>query len=105
MQEGSLVTNSDVDTQVIYDLMKGRIDSDRSGGRKYLTTVISDCSFVPIHSSIPHKDMETIESFTVESPVSYDDIQDETFTLKHRGSADPTVSDSGLDCSCHVSVC
>ena len=33
MQEGSLVTNSDVDTQVIHDLMMGRIDSDRSSGR------------------------------------------------------------------------
>jgi hypothetical protein len=29
MQEGSLVTNSEVDTQVIHDLMMGQIDSDR----------------------------------------------------------------------------
>ena len=29
MQEGSLVTNSDVDTQLIHDLIKGRIDSNR----------------------------------------------------------------------------
>ena len=39
MQEGSLVTNSDIDTQVIHDLMMGQIDSDRSGGRKNLTTL------------------------------------------------------------------
>jgi hypothetical protein len=31
------MTNSDVDTQVIHDLMMGRIDSDRSSGRKNLT--------------------------------------------------------------------
>jgi hypothetical protein len=29
MQEGSLVTNTDIDTQVIHDLMEGQIDSDR----------------------------------------------------------------------------
>lgn len=34
MQEGSLVTNSDVDTQVIYDLMKGQTNSDRSVAEK-----------------------------------------------------------------------
>jgi hypothetical protein len=39
MQEGSLVTNSDVGTQVIHDLMMGRIDSDRSSGRKNPTTL------------------------------------------------------------------
>jgi hypothetical protein len=39
MQEGSLITNSDVDTQVIHDLMKGRIDSDRSIGKDILTTL------------------------------------------------------------------
>ncbi|KAF8503402.1 HORMA domain-containing protein [Russula emetica] len=82
MQEGSPVTESDVDTQVIHDLMMGRNDSD---------------------SSVPHKDTDTIESFPVESPVSYDDIQDETSTLNH-GSTDPTVPDSVLDCDCHVSV-
>jgi hypothetical protein len=44
MQEGSLVTNSDVDTQVIHDLMMARIDSDRSGGRKKSNhVVISNC--------------------------------------------------------------
>jgi hypothetical protein len=39
MQEGSLVTNSDVDTQVIHDLMMEQIDSDRLSGRKNLTTL------------------------------------------------------------------
>ena len=34
MHEGSLVTNSDVDTQVIHDLMMGLIDPDRLSGRK-----------------------------------------------------------------------
>lgn len=37
MQDGSPATNSDVDTQVIHDLMKGRIDSDRSSGKEILT--------------------------------------------------------------------
>jgi hypothetical protein len=39
MQEYSLVTNSEVDTQVIHDLMKGRIDSDRSSAKEILTTL------------------------------------------------------------------
>lgn len=39
MQESSLVTNSDIDTQVIQDLMMGQIESDRSSGRKILTTL------------------------------------------------------------------
>jgi hypothetical protein len=39
MREASLVTNSDVDTQVIHDLMTGRFDSDRLSGRKNLTTL------------------------------------------------------------------
>ncbi len=37
MQEGSLVTNSDVDTQVIHDLLKGQVDLDRSSGKENLT--------------------------------------------------------------------
>jgi hypothetical protein len=45
-----------------------------------------------------------MELFPVESPVSHDDIQDETPTLKNHGSTDPTVPDSDLDCDCHVSV-
>lgn len=57
-----------------------------------------------IYSHVPHKDTDTIESFPVESPVSYDDIQDETPSLKNHGGTDPTVPDSGLDCDCHVSV-
>lgn len=39
MQEGTPMTNSDVDTQVIHDLMMGRIDPDRSSGRISLTTL------------------------------------------------------------------
>lgn len=83
MQESSLVTESDVDTQVIHDLIMGQINP---------------------HSPAPHNDTDNIESFPVESPVSYDDIQDETSTLKNHGSKDPTVRDSVLDCDCHVSV-
>ena len=51
-----------------------------------------------------HKDVDTIESFPVESPVSYDDMQDETSTLKNHGSTDAIVPESVLDCDCHVSV-
>jgi hypothetical protein len=36
MQESSLVTNTDVDTQVIHDLMEGQIDSERSSGKEIL---------------------------------------------------------------------
>jgi hypothetical protein len=44
MQEDSLVTNSEVDTQVIHDLVKGRIGSDR--WQRYSNHVVnSDCSF------------------------------------------------------------
>lgn len=48
---------------------------------------------------------DTIESFPVESPVSYDDIQDETITPMDRRSMDPNVSDAVLNCDCRVSVC
>src|SRR5258708_4882379 len=47
---------------------------------------------------------DTIESFPVESSVSYADIQDETSTLRNHESTDPTASDAVLDCDCHVSV-
>ena len=47
---------------------------------------------------------ETIESFPVESPVSYDDIQDGTITPRDRRSMEPTVLDAVLNCDCHVSV-
>jgi hypothetical protein len=57
-----------------------------------------------IYSPVPYKDADTIESFPVESPVSYDDIRDKTSSLENRGSTDPTVPDSVLDCDCHVSV-
>lgn len=57
-----------------------------------------------IYSPVPHKDTDNIESFPIESPVSYDDIQDETSTLKNHGNTDPTVPGSELDCDCHVSV-
>ncbi len=39
MQDGSLITNSDVDTQVIKDLINGRIDLDRSSGKETLPTL------------------------------------------------------------------
>ena len=48
---------------------------------------------------------DTIESFPVESPVSYDDIQDETITPMDRRSMGPNVSDAVLNCDCRVSVC
>ncbi|KAH9996849.1 HORMA domain-containing protein [Russula vinacea] len=92
MQESSLVTNTDVDTQVIHDLMEGQIDSE---------------------SHVPHADTQlaclsvdadTIESFPVESPVSYDDIQDESTPLRGPGSPGPSVSDAVLSCDCHVSA-
>jgi hypothetical protein len=59
---------------------------------------------VTIYSPVPHKDTDNIESFPIESPVSYDDIQDETSTLKNHGNTDPTVPDSGMDCDCRVLV-
>lgn len=50
MQEGSPVTNSDVDTQVIHDLMKGRTDLDRWCDYSN-SVVVSDC----LQSRPPHE--------------------------------------------------
>ena len=52
MQEGSPVTNSDVDTQVIHDLMKGRTDLDRWCDYSN-SVVVSDCFHVLVSMPIP----------------------------------------------------
>lgn len=116
MREYSLadVTNSDVDTQVVLDLMKGRTDSGVPSSKetpnklRFLTT-----NFVPAHSHVLDIDTQlacssfnadTIESFPVRSLASHDDIQDEMITPKDCGKTDTTISDAVLDCDCHVSV-
>ena len=114
MQESSLVTNTDVDTQVIHDLMEGQIDSERLSGKEILAMLrFLTAHSVTTYSHVPHADTQlaclsvdadTIESFPVESPVSYDDIQDESTPLRGLGSPGPSVSDAVLSCDCHVSV-
>ena len=48
---------------------------------------------------------DTIESFPIQSPVSHDDIQNETITTGDRGNTKPTVPDTAmLDCDCRVTV-
>ncbi|KAI0256862.1 HORMA domain-containing protein, partial [Lactifluus subvellereus] len=73
------VTSSDIGTQVIVDLMKGPTDS-------------------------AGLDADTIESFPVESPVPYDDIQSETISPRVTGNTVTNILDGVLDCDCRVSV-
>jgi hypothetical protein len=54
MQEGSPVTNSDVDTQVIHDLMQGRSNLDRWCGKDILTMLW----FLITYSHVPHMDTQ-----------------------------------------------
>jgi hypothetical protein len=56
-----------------------------------------------IQPACPSLSADTIESFPVEPPVLYDDIQDEAITSGHKDT-DLTLSDPTLDCDCHVSV-
>lgn len=109
MQEGSPVTNSDVDTQLIHDLVQGQSDLDRWSGKDILTTLwfLTTYSHVPhmdIQPSCPSVNADTIESFPVESPVFYEDIQDGTITPRDRRSMEPTALDAVLNCDCHVLV-
>jgi hypothetical protein len=49
-------------------------------------------------------DADTIESFRVESPVTYDDIQSESISPKDFGNMVTSDLDAVLDCDCRVSV-
>ncbi|KAI0306419.1 HORMA domain-containing protein [Multifurca ochricompacta] len=83
------VASSDIDTQVIAaDLMKMRTDTEKTG--EILTNY--------------NLSADTIESFPVESPVSYDDIQNEVLTPRDSGNTSTNASDAILDCDCHVPV-
>jgi hypothetical protein len=115
MHEYSLgdVTISDVDTQVVLDLMKGRTGSDRSSGQnnslRFLTAhSVTTCSNVPdisSQSACRSFDAGTMESFPIQSPVSHDNTQNETITTGGRGNTKPTISDTAmLDCDCRVTV-
>ncbi len=107
---------SDIDTQLIIDLMKARTDTSGPDGEEILSILqtVAACSTM-IYSHVPDTDTQptpfslnadTIESFPIESPVSYDDIQNETLTPKDPGnvSTDANASDGVLDCDCHVLV-
>jgi hypothetical protein len=47
---------------------------------------------------------DTIESFRVESPVTYDDIQSESISPRDPGNVVTNDLDAVLDCDCRVSV-
>ena len=109
-------SGSDIDTQLISNLMKARMDTSGPGGEEILSIPqpltpcstmgynhVSDTDTQPTFSSL---NADTIESFPIESPVSYDDIQNEIPTSKDPGnvSTDANASDGVLDCDCHVSV-
>ncbi len=71
-----------------------------------MTTIddrVLDTDTQPISSTL---NADPIESFPIESPVSYDDIQDDILTPKNSGkvSTDANASDAILDCDCHVMV-
>jgi hypothetical protein len=57
-----------------------------------------------IQPACPSLSADTIESFPVEPPVLYDDIQDEAITPSGHKDTVLTLSDPVLDCDCHVSV-
>ncbi|KAH9001111.1 HORMA domain-containing protein [Lactarius akahatsu] len=105
-------SGSDIDTQLIIDLMKARTDTRGPDGEEILSILqtLAACSTM-IYGHIPDTNTqppfslntETIESFPIESPVSYDDIQ---ITPKDSGNAstDANALDGVLDCDCHVLV-
>ncbi|KAH9079578.1 HORMA domain-containing protein [Lactarius deliciosus] len=105
-------SGSDIDTQLIIDLMKARTDTSVPDGEEILSIlqILPACSTM-IYGYIPDTDTQppfslntdTIESFPIESPVSYDDIQ---ITPKDPGnvSTDANALDGVLDCDCHVLV-
>ncbi|KAH9043071.1 HORMA-domain-containing protein [Lactarius pseudohatsudake] len=105
-------SGSDIDTQLIIDLMKARTDTSGPDGEEILSILqtLAACSTM-IYGHIPDTDTQplfslntdTIESFPIESPVSYDDIQ---ITPKDSGnvSTDANALDGVLDCDCHVLV-
>ena len=118
MQECSLpnASGSDIDTQLIIDLLKVRTDTCGPDGEEILSILqpLTACSTL-IHSHASDTDTQptpsslnadTIESFPIESPVSYDDVQNEILTPKNieNVSTDANVSDGVLDCDCHVLV-
>ena len=105
-------SGSDIDTQLIVDLMKARTDTCGTDCDEILSILqpLVACSTL-IRSYVPDTDTQptnadTIDSFPVESPVSYDDVQNEILTPKDFGnvSTDANASDGVLDCDCHVLV-
>ncbi|KAI9446297.1 HORMA domain-containing protein [Lactarius indigo] len=88
-------SGSDIDTQLIIDLMKARTDTSGPDGEEILNTDTQPTPF--------SLNTDTIESFPLESPVSYDDIQ---ITQRDSGniSTDANALDGILDCDCHVLV-
>ncbi|KAN0140777.1 DNA-binding protein [Lactarius tabidus] len=91
-------SGSDIDTQLIIDLMKARTDTYGPDGEEILNTDTQPTSL--------SLNADTIESFPIESSVSYDDIQNEILGPKDFGnvSTDANASDGVLDCDCHVVV-
>jgi hypothetical protein len=109
-------SGSDIDTQLIIDLMKARTDTYGPDGEEILSMPqpLAAC-FTMTHSHVLDTDTQptslslnadTIESFPIESSVSYDDIQNEILGPKDFGnvSTDANASDGVLDCDCHVVV-
>ena len=112
---GVTASSSDVDTQVIVDLLKGQTDSARSDGKDilgtlhslsaYLTTIYGHLLEMDTQPTCPSLDADTIESFPMESPVSHDDdIRSETISPRDPGNMMTNASDTVLDCDCRVSV-
>jgi hypothetical protein len=108
----SNASGSDIDTQLIVDLMKARTDTCGADGEDILSILqpLAACSTL-IRSHVPDTDTQptnadTIDSFPIESPVSYDDVQNKILTPKDPGnvSTDANASDGILDCDCHVLV-
>lgn len=109
-------SGSDIDTQLIIDLMKARTDTSGPDGEEILSILqpLTTCSTTNYNHVVdtdtqptpPSLNADTIESFPIESPVSYDDIQNDILTLKDSGnvSTDANASDGVLDCDCHVLV-
>ena len=108
------VTSSDISTQVIVDLMKGPTDPAGSNGKEilgipppltaYLMTTYGHVPDMDTQHACSSLDADTIESFPVGSPVSYDDIQSETISPRVTGNTVTNVLDGVLDCDCRVSV-
>lgn len=91
----SNASGSDIDTQLIVDLMKARTDTYGPDGEDILNTDTQPTSL--------SLNVDIIESFPIESPVSYDDIQNEPKFFGNV-STDANASDGVLDCDCHVVV-